>query len=384
MLLQPDQKNMKKCTQIFFAILFLTAAGAASCELNLRQDDGGLPAEDVNTADLQKAGVTTSQNLFSDFLEMVDEVEEMSQAEIDNMNEQEILELGDPVRRATVNTIHYDDETLNRLADPLGEIIENFQSHSESDHNSLSSLIEKILDSGLPSADGPRNRNADEVRGILKNWASDTDTSTACGDLFNQKENYVLIGEGEQFNIANYSCNAGTSFIIRNGVHSGQSVLQSKQGNFWIGLKGAIMDGEDSVYRAFSAGLNGNRIGWIELRNYHLHGILSVEETADVQMHRIKFLNIAPDSSGQDFGAIQFDHASEIFIRHSRFENSASAIRLRFSSGPLEVINNEALNIGRNFFQCDDCNGAGIRINGNSMIRTNSYGIAVLEDWINI
>lgn len=375
---------MKKCTRIFFAILFLLAAGAASCELNIRQDEGGLTAENVNTADLQKAGVRTSQNLFSDFLEMVDNVEEMNQTEIDNMSDHEILELGDAVQQATEKTIYFGDETLNRLAEPLREITENFQSHSESDYNSLSSRIEEILDLGSSSATGPRNKNTDEIRKILKNWASDADTNTACSDLFNHHESYVLIGEGEHFNIANYSCPAGTSFIVRSGVHSMQSVLQSKHGNSWIGLNGAIMDGEDSVYRAFSEGLKGNRIGWIKLRDYHLHGIYSVEETSDVLMHRIKFLNIAPDSSGQDFGAIQFDNSSQITVRDSHFENTASAIRLRFSNGPLEVINNEALNIGRNFFQCDDCNGAGIRINGNSMVRTNPYGIAVLEDWINL
>lgn len=375
---------MKKLAQTGLAILFLIALGAASCELNIRQDNKGLTAEEVDTAVLQKADVTTPQNLFSDFLEMISEVDEMNQAEIDNMSNQDILQLGEPLRQATANTTYFTAETLQQLTEPFRELTENFSSITEKEHIRLSNQIEKLLDSGMDSADGPREKNAAELRDILKNWASDADSSTACSDLFNQLENYILIGEGEQFNIANYSCPDGSAFIIRDGIHTGQSVLSSKDGNSWIGLNGAVLDGKDSIYRAFSGGLNGNRIGWIELRNYHLHGIYSDEETSGVRIQRVKFSNIAPDSSGQYFGAIQFDHSKEITVSESNFENVASGVRLRFSKGPLEIINNNAHNSGRNFFQCDDCNGAGIRISGNSLVRTDAYGADTLEDWINL
>ncbi|MDX1641473.1 MAG: hypothetical protein R3220_07230, partial [Balneolaceae bacterium] len=68
----------------------------------------------------------------------------------------------------------------------------------------------------------------------------------------------------------------------------------------------------------------------------------------------------------------------------SYFENVSSGVRLRFSDGPLEVVDNEGLNTGRNFFQCDECNGSGIRISRNSMVRTGPYGTDPLEDWINL
>lgn len=375
---------MKKFAQTGLAFLFLIAAGAASCELNLRQDNEGLTADEVETEELQKAGVITPQNLFSDFLEMVDEVEEMNQAELDNMSDQDILQLGQPVREATENSIYFTDETLQQLSGPLRELTENISTLTENEHNRLSNRVAKILDSGMDSADGPRTKSAGEIRKILKSWASDSDSSSACGDLFNQLEKYILIGEGEHFNIANYACPAGSNFVVRSGIHTGQSVLQSKDGNSWIGLKGTVMDGEDSIYRAFSGGLKQNRIGWIELRNYHLHGIYSGEETSDVLIRKVKFSNIAPDSSGQYFGAVQFDHSTEITVSESYFENVASGVRLRFSNGPLQVIQNEALNSGRNFFQCDDCNGTGIRISGNSLVRTNTYGADTLEDWINL
>lgn len=375
---------MKKFAQTGVAILLLIAVGGASCELNLRQDDEGLTADEVDTAELQKAGVTTAQNLFSDFLEMVEEAEEMNQAEIDNMSDQDVLQLGKPLQEVTASTTYFTHETLQQLSGPFRTLTENFSSLTENEHTRVSNRVEKILDSGMDSADGPRTKNAGEIREILKSWGSDSDSTSACGDLFNQLENFILIGEGEQFNIANYSCPDGSNFIIQGGIHSGQSVLRSKNGNSWIGLTGAVMDGEDSIYRAFSGGMNRNSIGWIELRNYHLHGIYSRKGTSDVLIRKVTFSNIAPDSSGQYFGAIQFDHSTKVTVSESNFENVASGIRLRFSKGPLEIINNHARNTGRNFFQCDDCNGGGIRITANSLVRSDAYGADTLEDWINL
>lgn len=376
---------MRRVLLFSYALIFVMAAGAASCEFSIRNDrDKNIPAEKVDTNILQKAGVTTPQDLYSDFLDMIDDVESMNSTEIDSLSDEDVLELGAPVRIATSNTIYFDDETLEQLPESLQRLDKNFSSLTDNEHSILSRRIENLLNSSAESADGPRRKSAQEIREILKNWASDTDESSACRDLFNQQGNFVLIGTGESFSIANYTCPAGSKFIVRGGVHTGQSVLTSKTGNSWMGLSGAVMDGQDSIYRAFSGGINQNRIGWIEMRNYHLHGIFSTSGISAVTIRKGRFLNIAPDSSGQNYGAIQLDNASDIRIRESYFKNVASAVRLRFSDGPLEVVDNEGLNTGRNFFQCDECTGSGIRISENTMIRTDPYGADPLEDWINI
>lgn len=376
---------MKRMLLFSYASIFLMSAGAASCEFNLR-DEGfrNFPTEEVDTNEIQKAGTTTPQDLYSDFLEMIDEVQTLSREEIDSLSNDEVLQLGSPIQNATSNTMYFDEETLEQLSGPLQRLDEKFETLSETEHSLISNRVEDILGSVTESADATGRKSVDQIREILKNWASDSDETTACSDLFNRKDHFVLLGKGESFNIANYTCPAASSFIVRRGVHTGQSVLRSRSGNSWIGLSGAVMDGGDSIYRAFSGGIDQNRIGWLEIRNYHLHGIYSTTNPTNVDIYRVRLMNIAPDSSGQDFGAIQLDHASAVRVSGSYFENVSSAVRLRFSDGPLEVVDNEGLNTGRNFFQCDDCNGAGIRINRNSMVHTALYGADPLEDWINL
>jgi len=101
------------------------------------------------------------------------------------------------------------------------------------------------------------------------------------------------------------------------------------------------------------------------------------------------FENIAPDYCktsvcGQNEGAIMFTNSENIQVRFSDFTNVASGIRFKHSTGPLVASNNEALNPGRNFFQCDNCQGSGIRVNNNSLEHTTGYGNTTLEDWINL
>ncbi|NBC65363.1 MAG: hypothetical protein GVY07_06885 [Bacteroidetes bacterium] len=361
--------------------IFLMLTIAASCQLSFLENQpppGGLSSQDVNTAVLQKPGVRTPQNLFFDFLEMREEVSSMSQAEIDSLSETELLSLSNPLRTATVSTPYYSDQTLQDIGEPLQEIALNFKTITESQHQSLSRRIESSLNAG----ESKTGKNRKEIRELLKLLAKYD--HSACGELFNQLDDFILLSPGDSFNIANQVCPAGSTFLIRKGVHPGQSVLSSKAGNQWIGLEGAVMDGEDTVYRAFSGSINKNQIAWVELRNYHLHGVFSTNNPSNIGITHTTFRNIAPDSSGQDYGAIKLDNASNINVSYSHFENVASGIRFRFSTGPLQVINNSALNSGRNFFQCDQCRGEGIQINRNSLERTGAYGIAVLEDWINL
>jgi hypothetical protein len=124
------------------------------------------------------------------------------------------------------------------------------------------------------------------------------------------------------------------------------------------------------------------------IKNYTRHGILS-DGSENVSLMNLTFENIAPDYCktsvcGQNEGAIMFTNSENIQVRFSNFTNVASGIRFVDSSGPLSVTSNEALNPGRNFFQCNRCTGPLIKINGNSMEHTAQFGDTILEDWINI
>ncbi|MDX1592548.1 MAG: hypothetical protein R3283_11315, partial [Balneolaceae bacterium] len=220
---------MKLSPTGFAYTLLVLVILTASCQLSIRENDGGdggLSADEVDTAELQKTGVTTSQDLFSDFLIMVDEVESMSKSDIDSLSVQDLLEIGEPIQRVTANTLFFSPEILDEITGPLRQLEEDFGTLTEARHTSLSNRVEQLLVGGLETAEGPRTETAGEVREILYNWASDADTTTACSDLFNARENLVLIGEGENFNIANYACSGATAFFLRSGVHEGQSVLQ--------------------------------------------------------------------------------------------------------------------------------------------------------------
>ena len=158
-----------------------------------------------------------------------------------------------------------------------------------------------------------------------------------------------------------------------------------QDGNLWVGVGGPVLDGQNSVNRAFDGGLKENSISWIEIRNYSSHGIYTASyNNEEIEIRNMTFKNIAPNQDGQEHGAIMILNSKEIEVRNSYFEDVASSIRIRDSEGPINVLDNEALNTGRNFFQCDKCTGDNIKINGNSLDRTSSYGSAVLEDWISI
>jgi hypothetical protein len=124
------------------------------------------------------------------------------------------------------------------------------------------------------------------------------------------------------------------------------------------------------------------------IKNYTRHGILS-DGSENVSLMNLTFENIAPDycktsACGQNEGAIMFTNSENIQVRFSNFTNVASGIRFKHSTGPLDASHNEALNPGRNFFQCDNCEGSGIRVNNNSLEHTTGYGNTTLEDWINL
>jgi hypothetical protein len=135
---------------------------------------------------------------------MIDEIGSMNREEIDSLSNEEVLQLGAPVRSATSNTFYFDDETLKQLAGFFQRLDENFASLTDTEHSIISNRIEDVLNSSTESDNSTRGRGVDEIREILKNWASDTDESPACGDLFNTLGNFVMIGTGESFNQRNF------------------------------------------------------------------------------------------------------------------------------------------------------------------------------------
>jgi len=142
--------------------------------------------------------------------------------------------------------------------------------------------------------------------------------------------------------------------------------------------------GFNGINYAFSGSMNGNSFHFLKISNYRSYGIES-DNGSNVLVQNMVFINIANNRNGQEYGAVRFQNSSAININSSHFENVASAIRfIDNSSGNLFVTYNTALNPGRNFFQCNNCNGGNIRINNNSMEHNQQVASQKLEDFINI
>ncbi|NBC04276.1 MAG: hypothetical protein GVY20_11290 [Bacteroidetes bacterium] len=384
---------MKKRRIIHVLSVLIIASTLFSCsesDIGTSSNSDSLAAENIEGVAVQKSHGDSPQKVFSEFQEMRKKVGTMSKAEIDSLSDEEILELGEPILKATENTIKFSRETLQLLQEPNSELIEKIQTITSEEHNTLSKEIKQILESDKNHT--TRNLSAQNIRELLKGFSGGSASMMSdCESMFNVQNGDVLLAVGDNFSLANYVCPAGSDFIILPGTHTGQSVQNSKNGNTWSAYTSAIMDGQSNTAVAFDQGLNNNSISLFTIKNYNVYGIVSTSGTENVDIIHMTFENIAPNASsgpnsapGQENSAIYFENTENLYVRYSYFEDVASSIRIRDSVGPLKILDNEALNTGRNFFQCGNCQGAGIRINGNSLDRTSSYGNTVLEDWINI
>ena len=61
----------------------------------------------------------------------------------------------------------------------------------------------------------------------------------------------VRLEVGDDFQQKQKSHPAGTTFIVAEGQHTGQRVINPLKGNRWIGEEGAILDGENALSSAF-------------------------------------------------------------------------------------------------------------------------------------
>lgn len=376
-------------TAILIALLTITGVFLSCNESNIGASSNTeqLTTANVNALAAEKSHGDSPQKVFSEFQEMVEKVRKMEQSEIENLSEDEILEVGEPILKATEGTITHSKETLEKLVEPLFAISDNVETLTKKEHAALSREVERILASDKSRK--TRNLNVEDIRELLIkfNGGGATMLLSGCEDLFDVTPGgQVLLYTGDNFNTANTVCPAGSIFYVQAGTHTGQSVSSSKTGNLWVGVGsgGPTMDGQNSINRGFDSGMNENSISWIHIKNYRGYGIVSKSGTDNLEIRNMTFENIAPDSSGTFFGAIRFDHSKDLLVRDSYFENVASSILFTDSEGPLQVLDNEALNPGKNFFQCDDCEGEGIRINGNSLEHTSQYGDDPLEDFISI
>jgi hypothetical protein len=333
----------------------------------------------------QQAKQADPKDVSDAFFKMVEQVQQLSREELENMSQEELSALARPLLDALENTVKLSDETLEKLNKVLAGLAESIHTITGEEHAVISREVEQIM-----AADAGRTvrslREEDVREVLLKLNGGDAAMSATCEDLYNQWGGYVHIMPGDNLNIANSVCPAGSIFYVHSGTYSSQSVVGSKNGNLWVGVGGpVIMNGQNSVERAFNGGMRGNSISWIEIRNYTDYGIFSESGTTrDVEIKNMTFRNIGALKDGQLRSAIFFEWTTNVIVRNSHFENVTSSIRIKKSNGPLQVLNNVAINTGRNFVQFDECKGDGIKVNGNSLEHNTKFGTKELEDFINI
>lgn len=195
----------------------------------------------------------------------------------------------------------------------------------------------------------------------------------------------ITLNTGDSFQAANDHYPPGTVFFVRAGVHEKQSVDDPKTGNTWIGEKGAVMDGLNSISAAFSGKAEGVTIEGIVIKNYADNGIY-FDEGSRLRLRRLTITDTG-SGSGDENGAIRLKKISDITISHSYFTRVSAGILPTRCGGPVLIEWNTGINIGRNFIQLGRCKGAGIRIQNNTMKRQEGplrNEAADVEDWISV
>lgn len=366
-----------------------------SCDSSSILDNTGTDSDDITLYDqtiemaASQTDKPTPKEVSESFFEMTEKVQQMSREVIDSLSNEEIMELGKPILDVTQNTIKLSESALKELDNLYKEWEPRIRSLSKSEHHTLSQRATNILksDRGVTM----RNYGADKVREILLNIQGGVSTmSTSCESMFNVWGGYVHLQVGDNFNVANGYCPAGSIFYVYAGTnpHTGQYVSHSKTGNTWVGVSGVpILDGQNTTPYAFDNGMANNSISWMEIRNYTEWGITSQSSSSiNIEIKNMTFRNIASDKNSytHSYGAIFFDYTQNVLVQYSYFNNVSYSVRFRYSDGPLQVLDNEALNTGFGFFQCNLCEGSNIKINNNSLEHTTQYGDEELHDFINL
>jgi len=194
-----------------------------------------------------------------------------------------------------------------------------------------------------------------------------------------------ILEVGDNFQEANDKFPEGTTFIVKSGVHTNQTVRHPKNGNSWIGEEGAVMDGRNRVSAAFSGEAKFITINGIKIRNYKDNGI-HLRDGGRITLDNLTIKDTG-SGTGNKNGAIKMNDMVGIHITNSHFTQLSAGILITDSKGPIIIEQNSAINIGRNFVQLDKCEGEQIRVQYNTMERVGDYlreGAEDVVDWISI
>ncbi|TVQ03100.1 MAG: hypothetical protein EA359_10350 [Balneolaceae bacterium] len=334
----------------------------------------------------QQLVLVTPKTRFFQFLEMVDSIKEMELEELKILTDEEANIIGKPIYDVIDDTEILSTHALRRIAFPLNEMKAKALSLNNEDHKRLSIEVVSMITPMAGFNSARRRLNTDRLRQLLiEIHDASPEQGAGCSTLFNKTEDLVVLFERDNFAVANAICPEGTTFFIMPGLHKQQVVLSSKKGNNWFGLDLAVMDGMNLAIEAFDGNFVNHIFAFFEIRNYREFGIVDNNgESIHTTIRRMIFRNIGENVDGQTYSAVKFLRSQHIEVRESYFENVTSSIHFATSKGPLKVLGNDALNPGRNFFQCDKCFGPEIHILNNSMENTTGFGLDKLEDFINI
>lgn len=334
-------------------------------------------------------GLSPSE-LFEGLLTLLAGVDTLSIDEIESLNNDQLWDLSEPLLKFWKNTIDLGNNTLQQVREPLNDLFEKSRGWqlTAADHERLSREIKLGVTSNRYLVRQNMQERLDEVRAILLNRKQNESSLDLCNALFNTVDNAVLLMPGDNFEAANFFCPENTLFYIYEGVFSRQKVSEPKQGSHWIGagMEATILDGNNIEEYAFLGRMQHNSYHFFQIRNYAWFGINFIDRRGNnnVEISNVTFSHIGAGLNGEEYGAVKAEWLNSFMLRHSYFENVTSAVRLVNSTGPLQVVGNEALNPGRNFFQCDKCFGSNIRVNSNIMQHTEKFGTDPLEDYISI
>lgn len=327
-------------------------------------------------------------DIYSDIMALIIDIRFMSDVEFGSLQENRIYHLANPLVELRRGTIKLPDSAVERIESPMNQLygLLNSNSLSPENRNKFQSEINDILYNNLAKIEHRGEFTSDELLDLFKEWRSGSGFELSCSSFFNSNEAGLFLLPGDNLQVALIFCEKAELFLLKEGSYYRQSVENIRSGTYWIGLGHARLDGLNTVEAAFRSGMNNSYFGWLEIANYTGYGIESTEDegVSVVTIDRVWFNQIGREVDGQKFGAVKFEWASNIQIKSSKFENVTSSIRFINSQGPLVVAENEAVNTGRNFFQCDKCVGPGILIEKNSMEHYGQSGTSKLEDFINI
>ncbi len=375
------RKSLTWAAVLVMVLIAISCTQSCSRLQTLLENSSGQQNEPGSADDTGQSGdiiLEEGQN----FEAFIADVQDMRRSRIENMSSADLTVLAAPLLTLIEDTRVFGSQTLAELGRNYQKTAQEIRYMNSEEYGRWGRNVEETIAAGRDN-ETMRDLSPDELRNILLNLQEAPASDEVCSSLFNKAAESVYLSPGENVNAANTVCSEGTVFVLLPGFYTMAFVESSGAGNSWAGIGNVVFEGQLTLNRAFSGGLNGNTVRGLEINNYTDFGIYA-SGLKDLVVRDVDFNGIAADKNGQSRGAVMFFDAEDVEITESQFSNVASSVRFVSSRGPLRVTENSAINSGRNFFQCDKCSGRGIRINKNTMVREVQVGTQPLEDWINI